>query len=153
MTTLAWHYTIAEKVDSILTAGHLWGTADEVLFPGERPVVWFSLNQTFEPAATKRVIDAATGLLRDMTWREMRAEGLYRFGVSPRALLCGDRLRRAARIPAHLWRDLHTVGLQMKADPTDWFGHVGSMSIDGLRVERISDAGTWSLWPPHRLAA
>lgn len=151
--TLAWHYTVADRVESILTAGHLWGLPDDCLFPGERPVVWFSLNQSFEPTAYKGIIDVRTGLRRDMTWAEMRAEGIYRFGAPPRALLCGDRLRRAARIPAWLWRNLHDVGLQQKADPTDWFGHVGSMPIDGMRVERMTDAERWVEWEPQRIAA
>lgn len=143
-TSVAWHYTTGEKLPSILASGVLWG-ATEMLYPHERPVVWFSLHQHYELTARKARLDAC-GRLVTMSVAETRQHcgGLFRFGVDPRRLIAGESLRRRARIPPSLWRGLHTEGKDQGADPAHWLGHVGDIPTADLAVFVMDDAGAWA---------
>jgi len=139
-SALAWHYTVGARLVAILESESL-KPATAGIGAGERPVVWFSLNQTFEPTAAKGIVDARTGERRTATIDEMEqiGGGLFRFGIEPRKLLNHDRLRRAARINSETWRALVAAARRFGSDPNDWFGHVGAISIYELVLQRRED--------------
>ncbi|MFO1325426.1 MAG: hypothetical protein U1F15_15375 [Burkholderiales bacterium] len=143
-TPLAWHYTIAMYLPAIIESGVLRPATANVP-ANERPVVWFSMNQDFEVTARKRWRDLE-GNERALSVAEtaLRGGGLVRLGIEPRRLLNGDKLRRAARISSETWRALCAAGRKEGADPTDWFGHVGEISVFGLAVaHRMTISSEW----------
>lgn len=141
---LAWHYTTVDRLDSIERAGFILPATANVP-QHERPVVWFSLHQHFEPTAAKGLIDSSTGRRRDATLHEMieLCGGLVRLGLPPRALLTGEALRRAARINAQTWRGLAAAGVKSGGNPAQWFGHVGPVSFTDCNLQRMSSAMVW----------
>ena len=94
---LAWHYTTGEKFKAIVTSGYLKPTGILVK-PPERPVLWFSLNQQFEPTARKAAIEGGAYRVLSVEETGRHCGGLVRFGLSPRKLLTGDKLRTRAPV-------------------------------------------------------
>lgn len=140
----AWHYTTGHKAEQIIASGMLM-PASAYIGVSEKPVVWFSMDQRFEPTARKAVI--LDGALRTASLKEMidHGGGLFRFGAPPRTLLCGEVLARKARINSATWAGLKRAGRSQGADPSLWFGHIGAMPIKGLTFERLDcPDGTWS---------
>ncbi len=84
---------------------------------GERPLVWFSSRQLWEPTATKGIV--VNGVRRDATMQEMMAErGLWRFGISVSELLPWKALREQGNIGADTARDLIRAARRVGADPS-----------------------------------
>ncbi|MFC7462885.1 hypothetical protein [Hydrogenophaga defluvii] len=141
---LAWHYTTGEKFRYIVVSGELIPTAFAAP-ENERPVLWFSLNQSFEPTAAKWLIDPVTGIKRGATMAEMMelGGGLVRFGVSPRRLLMGEQLRTRAGIKRTEWASLCRSAFVMGADPAHWLGTLDPVEVETCVVEVMDKAGAW----------
>lgn len=138
---MAWHYTTGEKFALIRRDGLLL-QATAGVFPPERPVIWFSLNQHFEPTALKGIIK--NGVQVTATLDEMRqlAGGVVRFGIEPSKLLHVVALQRKARINAGTWRSLCAAAKEMGADPGLWFGCLEPIPVSGLVVE-VMEGAQW----------
>ncbi len=139
---LAWHYTTGEKFAAIVLTGYLMPSGLFVK-PPERPVLWFSLNQQFEPTARKAVIEGGAYRVLSVEETGRHCGGLVRFGLSPRKLLTGDKLRTRARIARTLWAGLCRIGIQQKADPAHWLGTIDAVPLEQLTVDVMNDAGMW----------
>lgn len=142
-TLLAWHYTTDEKFRLIKNERLLRPAYIGVVAP-ERPVVWFSTNQFFEPSAVKaRLVD---GKRQALTLREMYdlGGGIVRLGCPPHRLKHGPDLRKSAKMPGAVWNALVIAGRRMKADPAEWWGHVGTMRLDEVTVEVMSPDLKWT---------
>ena len=139
---MAWHYTTGEKFKSIAACGMLIPTACGVR-PPERPVLWFSLNQQFEPTARKATIEG--GSLRvlsvDETYR--RGGGLVRFGLTPHRLYMGEKLRTRAHIGRALWASLCSAAVAQNGDPSLWAGSIQTIPIESLAIDVMNDGGQW----------
>ncbi|WP_225782640.1 hypothetical protein [Xenophilus sp. Marseille-Q4582] len=149
---IAWHYTRGQHMASILSSGFLRPATANV--PDvERPVVWFSLNRHYEPTALPG-IQGADGKMRFATLSEAytHGNGLYRFGTEARRLMTGAELRRAARIGNESWRSL--CANANGSHPSNWFGRVGPMPIEGLHIERMDGInGPWVRLDVHQEVA
>ena len=55
----------------------------------------------------------------------------------------GEALRRAAKTPPKICRSLREEGLRQGADPMNWLGHVGALSVDSMTAQVMDDAGNW----------
>ena len=142
---LAWHYTTSQKRALIDAAGQL-RPADAFIGPNERPAVWFSLNQRWEPTASKGIIDAATGRHRTATIAEMiefAGGPLVRYGIAPRLLLPSGELRRRARIAGHTWRGMVASGRAVGANPADWFGSLQPVPVAQCITQLSTDGRQW----------
>ncbi|MBN9407231.1 MAG: hypothetical protein J0I00_17635 [Burkholderiales bacterium] len=142
---LAWHYTIHDKRAAIDAAGEL-RPADAFIGANERPVIWFSLNQRWEPTASKGIIDAKTGARRTATIAEMVELGggpLLRYGIAPRLLLPSNELRLRARISGRMWRGMVASGRAIGANPSDWFGSLQPVAVAQCVVQVSTDGRTW----------
>ena len=148
---IAWHYTTAQKYHLIKQSGLLLPAHIGVV-PPELPILWFSTHPQYEPTARKPVGDAYGRIIRLLTVQEMHkfAGGLVRFGISTSALKRGEELRKAAKMSSTVWRQLEKTGKKMKANPTDWLGHVGSIALEEVTVE-LMDANM--VWQPYQPAA
>lgn len=144
---LVWHYTTGQRAEQILQCGFIRGATVNVPL-NERPAVWFSMNQVFELTAAKtRRVD---GVLMFLTIPEMAhyGNGLVRFGLSPRALLNGDNLRRRARISGSEWIRIQKIGTQRGADPHDWYGSIEVIDVSLCAFEVMSKSGLWEPFAP-----
>lgn len=138
---LAWHYTTREKFSLIKMAGVIL-PANAGIAEGERPVVWFSLDQHFEPTACKAITDGLG--TRMLTVEEMHKQcGLVRFGIQPRRLLAGAELKRKARINNQTWRELVTSANEMGADSGLWFGTLEPLPVSWCVVHEMADGQVW----------
>lgn len=139
---LARHYTTGEKFKAIVASGYLMPTG-VLVKPPERPVLWFSLNQQFEPTARKAAIDGGAYRVLSVEETGRHCGGLVRFGLSPRKLLAGEKLRTRARIARPLWAGLARIGIQQKADPALWLGCLDAVPVEHLAIDVMNDAGEW----------
>ena len=140
---IAWHYTTGDKYELIKNSGVLLPADIGVKLP-ERPILWFSTHPKFEPTAMKPLVNAQ-GPIRMLTLEELRdmAGGLVRFGCPVTRLKFGENLRKEAKMQSIVWRGLVKRALKVKASQGDWWGHVGSMSLDEVTVEVMNDHKAW----------
>lgn len=141
---LAWHYTTAQKYKLIKESGLLLPATIGVL-PPERPILWFSTHPKYEPTALKPLGDGRGNIIRLLTMEELyaMAGGLVRFGCPVTSLKHGEDLRKTAKMSSIMWRRLQKSGRNQKANPCDWWGHVGSMTLDEVTVQVMDAEMTW----------
>ena len=139
----AWHYTTRTAHRAIKLSGFLLPTASG-FEPVERYLLWFSMNDVFEPSAL-RYITTPDGLRRRATVPEMMraGRGLVRYGYSPYRLLRGIELLHAARIDAAEMDLFMRAGRAMGANPSLWLASIKPIPIGALIVEFMNQAGQW----------
>ena len=140
---LAWHYTLGAHLLRILENGHILphDTPDTPAL--ECPVAWFSLNQRHDPSALKSI--EVNGVVQPPTLAAMRqwGNGVYRLGISPKALLGGEALRRQARIGKARWADLLKQAKACGANASEWYGSVDPVPAADCVIEVLNDAQQW----------
>ena len=111
-----YHYTTGSKLRAIINSGAIKPTTAKIE-PHEKPVAWFSIQDQWEPTATKVPIPGKKGQL--LTAKAQA--GLVRITVS-------------ASVAPHTFQDLPTIagtspagftglllaGLELSADPSVW---------------------------------
>lgn len=139
---LAWHYTTGMHFLRIVESGVLY-PATVGMTPPEKPILWFSLNQQFEPTARKCTFE--NGAMRTLSVQETfeRGGGLVRFGISPHHLLSGEKLRHRAHVDRKLWAGLRLAGIKQQADPDLWFGSISALEVQKFTIEAMNDSGSW----------
>src|SRR5437867_969614 len=120
MNDLVWHYTVGRYARKI-EATQLLLPATNGVPEHERPVVWFSARQDFEPTARKlwKQADAVFSLTKVET-AELGG-GLVRYGLPRESALRWPALCRAAGIRTGQQRRLERAGRRQGADPIDWY--------------------------------
>jgi hypothetical protein len=116
-----WHYTIVERLQHILNAGEIRPPVN--LPKTEKPVVWFSANQDWEPTANKRY-QSPRGqislLSKDQTI--LLGGGLARIGVAPAtAPLDWKTFKRESGISAARAKALYEEAVASGSRPALWF--------------------------------
>jgi hypothetical protein len=139
---IAWHYTKAVHVRSILRDGVI-RPATAFLPEGETPVVWFSTRQHWEPTAGMGHVDAG-GLLRTCSMEETARHcgGVWRFGLAITALTPWRELKRATGISPRMARALESAARSHGADPSLWYGSLTPVAVDRCAAQ-VFDAGEW----------
>ncbi len=139
---LAWHYTTGVHFANIVQSGWLY-PASAGVEPPEKAILWFSLDQQFEPTA--RMARIENGAIRTLSVQETfdLGRGLIRFGIKPNRLLAGEKLRTRARVDRKMWSDLRSSGIKQKADPDFWLGSISSMEIQQFTVDVMDSNGIW----------
>jgi hypothetical protein len=137
---MAWHYTVGVNATEILREGFIRG-ATAGLPPGERPTVWFSMRQIWEPAASRRKLVA--GGESTMTMAEMIEEyhGLWRFGVPKAALHAWTFLRRKAAMSHDTELALIRVAARAGFNPRFWYGALEPIAVNQCEVQYILARG------------
>jgi hypothetical protein len=140
---LAWHYTLGAHLLRILENGHILPSEAPDTPVIELPVVWFSVNQRFDPSALKQI--ELDGVKQPPTLAVMRqlGNGVYRLGVPPRSLLAGEALRRQARISKERWQALGQQAKACGASVSDWFGVVDPVPASDCVIEVLQDNMQW----------
>lgn len=145
-----WHYTFGHKLGPIYETGGLLPNAPKVA-PREKPVLWFSADQAFEPTATKLVQRPGERTLSRLSMQELHdIAGLFRFGISaadPRLVPWSAGLPRRARISGPGVAGMLRAAAEVRAKPTNWFGSFDVIQLDELDFE----CWTGSDWAPGEL--
>ncbi len=139
---LAWHYTTGVHFANIVESGWLF-PATAGVNPPEKAILWFSLDQQFEPTARKCTHE--NGEIRTLSVQEtfVRGRGLIRLGISPHRLLAGEKLRTRACVARNIWSALRSTGVEQKADPDLWLGSISRMAIQQFTVDVMDSNGIW----------
>lgn len=119
---LAWHYTTCVHLAAILQSGKLIPTGVGIE-SDERPALWFSMNQSWEPTANKAVHTPDGSVHQLKTMREVHeVMGVVRIGVDPAKLkLIGfDSFVRRSGISRTEASNLKAAGRKIGANPYDW---------------------------------
>jgi hypothetical protein len=147
--TLAWHYTPGVHFSRIMQYGFIRGSTAGVP-ENEKPVVWFSLDQRFEPTA-KKLLQQDDGTVQALSMEKTHAAygGLFRFGVPPKHLMSGDNLRRRANIQRESWNALVKSALRDGASPNLWYGSLDAVAVASCVIERM---GADYAWAPIHIA-
>lgn len=148
--SVVWHYSKGFHLQVIAAHGLLM-PADLYVKPPERPILWFSANEYWEPTASPgrfspgRELGQPYSREQPLSVREVAelCDGLVRFGCRTTRLLTGEALRRKARMDRKLWDSLAAAGREQGADPTDWWGTTRPIAIGDLTVEVMSSAWVW----------
>ncbi len=146
------HYTVGPKLPLIMQAGALLPTGFGLaLNRRERPVLWWSAHSHWEATATKILsLDGGRSFVRPTLATMARAVGAYRFRI-PRASLPvkaypWPEIARIARIDKREVAGMVKHGLELGAQPRDWFGALEPVAVtgeSGLALEVLTDA-VWS---------
>lgn len=150
---IAWHYTSGQCAIQIVQSEVILPATENVP-RGEKPAVWFSLNQSWEPTATKGILDPLTGNRRFATMDEMArlAGGCYRFGIEPSRLLCWSALKVKTRMRPKTVRALERVAYEVGGNPSQWMGAIEAVSLRDVVVLQKLIMGSWVSGPEQLVA-
>ncbi|TAK25711.1 MAG: hypothetical protein EPO40_21935 [Myxococcaceae bacterium] len=120
--TIVWHYTTGSNWEGIDADGRI-NPATANISKGERPVVWFSRADPWEPTAAKAwqfANGSVVRLTREQTHLKFR--GLVRIGVSTSnvPLRWSDFEEQQVASPSEI-RLLEVSGRSQGANPRSWF--------------------------------
>lgn len=136
---IVWHYTTDECARGILASGTI-EPARTYVIPPERPAVWLSQEQYWEPTAAKGVAQAF-GSPKTATFAEMVAAGLVRFGFEDVGFIRWRQMHGRLRIPRKKMRGLAAVAIEQEGNPNRWRAKLGGLSMaDCVAVERFDAA-------------
>jgi hypothetical protein len=118
-----WHYTIGKRFAQIMADGAIKPATAHVP-KDERPIVWFSLNERWEPTARKMTVNPDGTLVPlDMMGTEEHGGGLVRIGVAPEtAPYDWKTLRKTSGMSSRMASSLSRAATEMGARPRDWRG-------------------------------
>jgi hypothetical protein len=148
-----WHYTLAAYLPSILSDGMIKRARIGTRVTNSRPAVWFSTRPTWEPTATKGILDRQAGERRPAIMTEMLQHG---------GPLC--RLEVPVVVARHTWTQhrqryevpriadtLEANAREQGSDPSEWRVSYHDVPLSKvLCIEVSSDGETWRLaWDPN----
>jgi hypothetical protein len=142
--TRLWHYTTGENLVQIVTDDAI-KPATEHVPKNERPIVWFSLNQWWEPTANKgrRTADGRTVTATMMEMCELGG-GLVRIGVAPETAPYDWRtLRELSGMSSAMARGLYNAAIKQGARPGEWRGTFESVPQAQWTAVEVLQDGRW----------
>lgn len=141
---MIYHYTVGLKIPSIVRDGVLIPST-AFLFENEKPVVWFSSHNFFEPTARKLYV--RKGEFRVMTVDEMYrlCGGCFRYGLDSSkgrvmtelGIVDWIRLKDEANMDSAQRAQLAHAARSQSASPKQWYGTITPVPIDRLVCERL----------------
>lgn len=131
-----WHYSPGTYVPKIFESGLL--KPSNAGAPTERPVLWFSENQVWEPTAGKLLVNKFGQVVRSMAFTEqVERSGCVRYGIDSNdiRLLGWKAAAGQAGMSRDVRRELEKKGKSLGANPMHWWGTLFSIEIDELCFE------------------
>jgi len=141
---IRWHYTIGDRLEGILVAGEL-RPATAGVPAGEKPCVWFSVNQDWEPTANKLGKDGF-GVLQALTKEETHelGGGLVRIGVSPSTAPHDWRAyKRLSCVTRDEAKGLYDSAIARGSRPGDWFVSFSAVPRSQWLAIEVWDGAKW----------
>lgn len=140
---MAWHYTRGYGFKKIIESGFL-KCADGGISIHEKPVLWFTVNQLWEPTVNGAKLVNGGRNIKSLTMLETwESEGLYRFGVPSNQLIPWVDLVKVANIPSKVRKVLEISARKMGSNPYQWCGYMQPMEIHETVIETMADFGKW----------
>lgn len=141
---MIWHYTIDVSFAAIRRDG-LIQPAYEYIAIGERPIVWFSKEQFWEPTVTKApLLGDGTSEVLDMNGLFNHGILLIRIGVDPStAPYTWSEMKELSGMPPHIARGLAFVGRRQGANPSRWRGTFEAVSSDKWKAVEFFTGLDW----------
>lgn len=140
---LSWHYTIGWYYPLILKDQEIKCIPTNGAPKSERPVVWLSMDQHYEPTAAKAAgTSGGRVLLLSMQETAQHFGGLYRIGVDPNSFELHDfvAFRRLSGISRTDAQELIRVGREEGAIVANWrVSFVPIRSKSWRKVQRWND--------------
>lgn len=141
-----WHYTTGDCLKRIIRDGEI-RPATGLVPDGERPIVWFSRREDWEPTATK-TLRGLDGTTRQATMDEMEqlGGGLARIGVLPdTAPYEWLRLKRLSGMSGGQARRLEKAALEnrRRSCPADWRGSFDPVPQSKWVAVEVLAHGKW----------
>jgi hypothetical protein len=133
VTRLVWHYTTETHLNEILASRVLLLKAAGPTVLNERPGVWFSKEQIWEPTAQKARRNPRTGEEKLLGMRgTYENAGLGRIGVdAERTLLLDfDTFVATCEMPAKIVRAMKKWGQGQGANPRNWMCSLEPVGIE-----------------------
>ena len=143
--SMAWHYTNSVGIGGILSSGTIRPSVVD-LGPHEKPIVWFSTNQSIELTMMELAFQAEDGrYIRPKTLHEYRVLGfgIYRIGAPVAQLLRYVDLLSAAKIGLTRRRKLESVARQVGATPYEWMGQLQPLQVTEATPIEQFDGNSW----------
>jgi len=146
MIKYAWHYTTTEKFELIIKSGLLKTTLS--LMPerrGERPIVWFTINQEWEPttAYTYRDNKPLTMLENKQAGGGLVRLGYPLAGIPNYELIPWIELYKVAGIKPKFKNLLEKLGKNRGSNPYHWLGCFNDIPLESLIIQKMNDLNQW----------
>jgi hypothetical protein len=141
---MIWHYTVDRNFCSILTEG-LIRPATARVPPGERPIVWFSTEQYWEPTVTKGWLQT-DGTIKDLKMGDFleREIQLFRIGVDPAtAPYRWCDLKSLSGMSSEAAHGLARMAKALGANPSRWRGTFDAVSDAWWEAIERFEGGGW----------
>jgi hypothetical protein len=139
-----WHYTTGRHFLSIVKTGVI-NPATSYVPAGEKPIVWFSTNQTWESTATKARIDP-DGTIIGMSMAETAEvfDGLVRIGIAAETAPYRWReLKELSGMSGRMAQHLYDRAIECGARPGDWWGTFTPVPrSEWVKIE-VLNGGRW----------
>lgn len=140
-SNLVWHYAPWSYLHRIVKSGALLGSNAGA--PEEKPMLWFSANQHWEPTATKLMKNGSGGILQLTFAQQVKHAGCIRFGLAaedPR-LFNWKEACVIAGTKREMRRALEMAGKRQGANPAHWYATPAAVPLSEL-VFQVWD-GKW----------
>ena len=139
---IAYHYTTAANARLIRASGRILPATAHV-GPEEAPVVWFSSETTWEPTASKAVVDIRSGYCRTLTFPEMVKVQVARFGVDTSLLVPWNALKKESGMTDDTASARARAGRRQGANPRNWYGYFGVLDLSEIQTQEQYGPGGW----------
>ena len=139
---MAWHYTTGEKFIQIVESGLLMPSSSGVEYP-EKPIVWFSSNQYWEPTACKAKAENNTTIILTMDETSIGGRGLVRFGYPLKDLHHWSKLKEKSRMPESIALALEEEGIRQGANPSHWYGLTKTIPLSKCLCIQVIENNVW----------
>jgi len=141
---IRWHYTIGHRLKKILEDGEIRpATAGEP--KGEKPAVWFSIHDDWEPTANKFTVGfdgKPVVLTREQT--ENGGGGLCRIGVAKEmAPHNWEAHKRLSGITAKEARRIYQKAIAQGTRPGHWFTTYSAVPRSQWLAVEVCDSSRW----------
>ncbi len=145
-----WHYTTGEKFQAIADSNALYTeakTTPHARIEGMLDAIWFSVNQKWEPTATKAMMDESTGQLKQVSFGKMRqlGGGLVRFGVSTDSsfLLTWDEWKQRCSCPMDKIVDMERLAISQGSNVKNFRACLSDVPRELWEVIDLWEDGGW----------
>ena len=119
---LIWHYTSVNHLKNILLSATLETSRFEKKFGLKKPSLWFSLNQEWEPTATKDVVNGLGKRISLTKEKQHELMGLARIGIlKTSSLITWAKYKHVCGLALSVTNNMEEHGINLGSDPKDWF--------------------------------
>jgi hypothetical protein len=143
---MLYHYTVGIRLRQILESGFL-EPARAGVPANERPILWLTRKETWEPTANKAAVDEK-GRVRSLSTAETEklCGGLFRIGIADNVRGIHDfpRITRESHQYPAMTRALVKTAKEVGSQPeTDWFGTFFPVPLENFLVVDKWDGQGW----------